>query len=231
MIHATQGQNFEAYISTKENRINTSASNWNHLFKFTNDFNNTTIYSYAATETIYDRYTKAAFTYSDTPNIFTGAINLNLAGYWKYEVYEVSWEESITLDGQHAPMTELSVLPVNPLYGVVQGLVEVGKLYVAENTGSEEVQYKQHANYVISLNIDYGGAGYTSPPTITIGAGSITTATATCTISGGAVNSVTITDKGSGYTSNPVVTLTGGGFTQEAQISANIYETNYIYTQ
>ena len=52
--------------------------------------------------------------------------------------------------------------------------------------------YKQHANYVVSLNIDYGGVGYTSPPTITIEAGGITTATATCTVSGGAINTITI---------------------------------------
>jgi hypothetical protein len=231
MIHATKKENFTAYISTKDNRIETSATNWNHLFKFTNDFNNDVVYAYATTETIYDRYTKAFFTYSATPNIFTGYVNLSPAGYWKYEVYEVSWQENITLDGAHAPMTELSVLPVDTAHGVVQGLVEIGKLYVAENTGFEEVQYKQHANYVVSLNIDYGGVGYTSPPTITIEAGGITTATATCTVSGGAINTITITDKGSGYTSNPIVTLTGGGFTTEAQISANIYETNYIYTQ
>ena len=229
MIHATQSSNFIAYVSTKENRINTSAGNWNHLFKFTNDMTNDVIYSYPTSETITDRYTKCEFTYNSTPNIFTGKLDLKPAGYWKYEVYEISWQENITLDGEHAPMTEKMVLPVNPAYGVVEGLVEIGKLYLEEAEDTAQVQYKQHGNYVVELNIDYGGAGYSSPPTLTIDSGTIGQATATCTISGGVVNSVTLTNKGGGYTSNPAVTLGGGGFTKEAQISANIYEKNYIY--
>tara|TARA_Y100000401_G_scaffold50169_1_gene39108 strand:+ start:3582 stop:4274 length:693 start_codon:yes stop_codon:yes gene_type:complete len=229
MIHATQKENFTVYVTTKENRINTSASNWNHLFKFTNDMTGDTIYSYATTETITDRYTKCDFTYHATPNTLTGRINLTPAGYWKYEVYEISWQENIQLDGEHAPMTENSVLPDETQYGLVSGLVEIGKLYVEEETGEEQVQYVQHSNYVVELTIDYAGFGYTSPPTISIESGSISQATATCTILGGEINTVTLTNKGGGYTSNPKVTLTGGGFGKEAQISANIYEKNYIY--
>ncbi len=57
------------------------------------------------------------------------------------------------------------------------------------------------------LHVTTAGSGYTVAPAITISGGGGTGATATCTISGGAVNSVTITNQGSGYTSIPTVTV------------------------
>jgi len=66
----------------------------------------------------------------------------------------------------------------------------------------------------INLSIKNGGSGYTSAPTIAIapalgdsGGG----ASATCTVSGGVVSTVTVTNNGFGYTKTPVVTLSGGG--------------------
>jgi hypothetical protein len=38
-----------------------------------------------------------AFKYNATPNIYLGRIDLKPAGYWKYEVYEVSWTKAVTL--------------------------------------------------------------------------------------------------------------------------------------
>lgn len=72
-----------------------------------------------------------------------------------------------------------------------------------------EADYAQYLNQKASRNsataagierieITDGGSGYTSAPTITI-TGDGTGATATCTISGGAVNSITITNKGTDY--------------------------------
>ena len=66
-----------------------------------------------------------------------------------------------------------------------------------------------------------GGAGYTSPPVITIGPGSGTTATATAVLTAGVVTSVTIINGGSGYSASapPVVSIaapaipTGSGAT------------------
>ncbi len=68
-----------------------------------------------------------------------------------------------------------------------------------------------------TLTVGTGGSGYTSPPTVTISAPDalgtgFTQATATCTISGGAVNGFTLTNVGTGYV-NPTVTLSGGGGT------------------
>jgi alpha-tubulin suppressor-like RCC1 family protein/type II secretory pathway pseudopilin PulG len=73
------------------------------------------------------------------------------------------------------------------------------------------------ASPVISrVNISTGGSGYTSAPTVTISGGGGTGATATATITAGAVTSVTLTSPGSGYTSTPTVTFTGGGATTDA---------------
>ena len=231
MIQATQQSNFSAYISTEENRINktVASSKIRHLFKFTNDLIGTTVYAYPTNETITERYTKCDFTYNATANRYTGRVNLEPSGYWKYSVFEVSWTGSVSLSSTTAPATELVVLPVAGTNGVLNGIVAIGKLYLSETAGSEEIQYTQNAGTVLSLKIQEGGAGYTSAPTITIGAGPITTATATATIAGGAVTAVTITDGGSGYTENPTVTLTGGGFTTPAVITASIYDTNYTY--
>jgi hypothetical protein len=50
------------------------------------------------------------FTYNATPNIYTGLIDLKPAGYWKYEVYEVSWTGTVTKSTGFAPATETDVL-------------------------------------------------------------------------------------------------------------------------
>ena len=173
------------------------------------------------------------FTYNITPDRYSGRLNLIPAGYYKYGVYEVSWIGTVDIAIATAPATETDVLPVDNDNGVVEGLVAIGKLYLSERDGSEEVQYIQNAKRVQTLTIINGGAGYDTAPSVTIAAPGTTggkQATATCTISGGVVNTVTITYAGSGYTTNPVVNVTGGGSpSPEANITASIEETNYIY--
>jgi len=229
MIQGFTETNIEAYIQTEDNRIDTSvaSSNIRHLFKFTNDMDGSVQYAYAKTETIYDRYTYLLFEYNATPSTLDGRINLSPAGYWKYEVYEVSWVEAPTLITSRAPQTELAVLtPASNQKGIVQGLVTKGKMYLDDRAGNEEVSYIQNGKSVESLTIDYGGGGYTTA-TITITGDCITQATATATIDGGVITAVTITNPGSGYTENPTVTVTGGVI--NASISASIEKTNYIY--
>ena len=66
----------------------------------------------------------------------------------------------------------------------------------------------------ITLTKSSGGSGYSSAPTITItsAAGDMgANATATCTVSGGVIQSVSMTNNGSGYNTLPTITLTGGG--------------------
>ena len=236
MIQAIRETNFNAYINTEANRINTGSHPGliRHLVKFINDLDGAVFYAYATTETIYNRYTKLAFTYgSSEASVFSGHLELIPAGYFKYEVYEVSWINGDYVVGVGtAPATETDVLPVDDDNGVVEGLVAIGKLYLSEKDGSEEITYIQNAKRVQTLTIQDGGSGYASAPTITIAAPDLNggkQATATCTILAGEVDTVTITYAGSGYSVNPIVTLTGGGFTDAATITASIEQTNYIY--
>ena len=233
MIQATRETNFNVYIETEAKRIDTTVASTQirHLLKFTNDLDAAVFYAYATTETIYDRYTKLEFTYG-VADVYTGNLKLIPAGYFKYTAYEISWIGTVALTAATAPATETDHLPVKDDNGVIQGLVAIGKLYLAEKDGSEEVQYIQNAKRVQTLTIVNGGTGYATAPTITISAPSTNggqQATATCTISGGVVDTVTITYAGSGYETNPIVTLTGGGFTIPANITASIEQTNYIY--
>ena len=89
--------------------------------------------------------------------------------------------------------------------------------------------YNSGAGTVEALNFKVlngtvmSGVGYTSAPTITIAdPSSGTTATATCTISGGVINAITVTNAGSGYTSPPTVTLTTSGSSTAAQLVATV---------
>ena len=239
MIQATTETNFTTFLQTEDNRINFHIpynrvdDTIKHLFKFTNDMDGSVVYSYAATEVINPRFTKFTFTYNASSEVLEGLVNLSPAGYWKYEVYEVAWtgEPTFSLTAGLAPVTENDVLsPAADTKGVVQGLVTKGKMYVAEKAGTEEVSYIQNAKSVQSLTIAYGGTDYESAPTITITGDCITQATATCTVEGGVVNSVHITNAGSGYTENPTVTVSGDTEGNQANITANIEQTNYIYT-
>ena len=70
------------------------------------------------------------------------------------------------------------------------------------------------ADSINSVTVSAGGSSYTSAPTVTIAApNSGVTATATATITSGAVTAITITNPGSGYTSVPAVSFSGGGGT------------------
>jgi Bacterial Ig domain len=65
---------------------------------------------------------------------------------------------------------------------------------------------------VRGFKITAGGAGYVTPPTVTItGGGATTNATAVAIVSNGVVTSITLTSGGSGYTSPPTVTIVGAG--------------------
>jgi hypothetical protein len=124
MIQAITGTNLTAYLQTEDNRINTSVakSKIRHLFKFTNDMDKSIVYAYASSEVIENRYTEFDFLYDATPDIYTGLIDLKPAGYWKYEVYEVSWTGTVTISSGFAPATETDVLsPSASNKGIVQG--------------------------------------------------------------------------------------------------------------
>jgi hypothetical protein len=158
MIQAVTLSSFNAYLSTEDNRIDTSVGSdkIRHLMKFINDMDKSVQYAYSNIHLIYDRYTKMSFSYNATPDVYTGALNLLPAGYWKYEAYEVSWTGAVAISAGNAPVTETDVLPVGPTHGVVQGLVAIGKMYVAEKAGTEEVQYIQNTPTPTTNYVYYG---------------------------------------------------------------------------
>ena len=158
MIQAIRETNFNAFIETKANRIsNAPSSRIRHLVKFINDLDGAVFYAYPLLENISPRYTKMPFIYNITPDMYQGQIALIPAGYYKYEVYEVSWvSTSPTIADGTAPSTETDVLPVEDDNGVVEGLVAIGILYLAEKSGSEEVQYTEYDQPTSTNTIYYG---------------------------------------------------------------------------
>ena len=159
MIQATTETDLIVNIQTEDNRIDTSVATANirHLFKFTNDMDKSIQYAYGYSEAIRNRYTVLKFNYSPSPNVYTGRVNFLPAGYWKYEVYEISWAVTIEVASGFAPATEDDVLtPPATNKGVVQGLVTKGKMYVSEKSGTEQVQYTQHREPTTTNYIYYG---------------------------------------------------------------------------
>ena len=159
MIQAITETDFKSYIQTEDNRIDTSvgSSLIRHLVKFTNDMDDSVHYAYASVETINNRYTEFQYLYSPSPDVYTGKVNLLPVGYWKYEYYEVRWTEEVVISNGFAPATETDVLtPPAVNKGVVMGLVTKGKMYVAEKSGTEQVQYTQHTEPSATNYIYYG---------------------------------------------------------------------------
>jgi len=160
MIQAYTETTFKAYLSTEDNRIDTSVAKTQirHLVKLINDMDGSIDYVYPV-ETINNRFTEMAFTYQVNPltvDMFVGEVHLLPAGYWKYEVYEVSWRGTVTLNNETAPATETDVLPIENANGVVEGLVTKGKLNLTEKDGTEQVQYNQHESTAGTNYIYYG---------------------------------------------------------------------------
>lgn len=89
------------------------------------------------------------------------------------------------------------------------------------------------AGTVGSIVVNGVGAGYTSAPTVTIGAPSATggvQATATATVSNGQLTGISVTNPGSGYTSVPTVTISGGGATTQGSATAYLSNTLAVPT-
>ena len=148
MIQGFTKENFGAYLSLEDNRIDTSApiSKIRFLFKFINDMTGGVEYVYplTATNISFQRYTFLIFNYALNPDMYNFEVNLLPSGHWKYEVYEVSWLGIANLAFGNAPATETDVLPVADTNGIVNGIVTKGILNLTEKAGTEQVQYDQH---------------------------------------------------------------------------------------
>ena len=157
MIQAITETNLIAYISTEDNRIDTSVDSTQirYLVKFINDLDGSIAYAYPIS-LIYNRYTGMSFTYAINPDMYIGGINLLPAGHWKYEVYEVSWLGRVAVALNTAPATETDVLPIANTNGIVKGIVTKGILNLTEKSGTEQVQYTQHPEPSGTNTIYYG---------------------------------------------------------------------------
>ena len=147
MIQAITETDLTFYIQTEDNRIDTSVSSSmiRHLIKFTNDLSGAVQYAYSTTHLITDRYTRTQLTYNATPDVYEGKVDFKPSGYYKYEVFEVSWTGAVSISSGNAPVNENDVLtPSASTKGVVQGLVTKGKMNVTYKNGTSQVQYNQH---------------------------------------------------------------------------------------
>lgn len=93
----------------------------------------------------------------------------------------------------------------------------------AGGTTATGVAHVNNSGIVDYVTVTNSGNGYTQIPTLSI-APPGTTATATCTISTGSINTVTITAPGLGYSSAspPIVVFNGGGFVVQAVGTATV---------
>tara|TARA_R100001443_G_scaffold83311_2_gene90153 strand:- start:1593 stop:2096 length:504 start_codon:yes stop_codon:yes gene_type:complete len=154
MIQSQIKANFDVRINTEANRIVSDSllpptipnGCIKYLTKFTNDMSGDIVYCYANPQNFIARYSFFGFTYSATPDMYAGELDLKLAGYWKYEFYEVYWSDCpAVLDSSTAPRDEFPIEPPLPSgMGEVKGLVAIGKMYCAEEAGKPEVEYKSY---------------------------------------------------------------------------------------
>ena len=147
MIQLTYSELYNFNITTEDVRIYTSvpSSQIKHLLKFTNDMDKEVKYAYGRTETIHPRYTNMTLLHNTLENVVTGSINFLPCGYWKYSAWEVSFNGVPEIEDGKVPEKEDGVASdQSGVYGTVRGCVEVGKLFVEERSGSEQVQYTQH---------------------------------------------------------------------------------------
>ena len=150
MILSEVKKDFFSYVNTMANQkmpnsfINPPHGVIKHLVKFTNDMSGKIIYVYPL-ESITPRYTQSNFIAVDPPDMFKGQLWMTLAGYWKYEFWEVYYqEEPMELTDENSPANEIDILPPDPTHGIVQGLIAIGKMYAQEIAGEQEVQYQEY---------------------------------------------------------------------------------------
>jgi len=133
-----------------------------------------------------------------------------LAGIWRISQSQVGFQ-SIDSDGANWRLANLTGSPIagvitNAGTGLTNGFNTVT---VTPSAGGSTWKTVVGGAINSTITITAGGTGYTLPPLLMIDpppVGGIQ-ATATCTISGGAINAVTVTNQGAGYTTAPNVTV------------------------
>ena len=127
-----------------------------------------------------------------------GSVSTNDGYIWKYMYTVPATDVTKFLTASFMPCRKLYE---QPSVGADAGL-----------TAQWAVQGNAIDGAIYNLKITTAGVGYTAAPTITI-TGDGSSATATCTVSGGAINSITMTNIGTGYTHAKITLTTSGSST------------------
>lgn len=162
---------------------------------------------------------------SETYNIPAGTYYLKMGGYTMLQFLDpvtsqwrglsTTWDPNkpIESDGGNFRLANLTGTPISAMItnagsGYTNGIGTTATgLTVTASTGSS-VWVPVVGGAVSTTAVSAaGGSGYTYAPTVVVATPPVggLPATATCTISGGAVNAVTITNQGAGYTSPTTV--------------------------
>ncbi len=144
MIHYTLTNTLKLIGTTQESRFDNSVptDQLRFLIKFTSEFSGKILYAYGKNVVVKSRFTSMEVDYNTRSNTHTSQINLIPAGYWKYEIYEVSYEVANSVyDASNSPSTEVDVLTPSAENGIVNGRVDMGKLHVHNLDGNEENEY------------------------------------------------------------------------------------------
>ena len=99
MQHVTYGSTARFFVTTEDKRIDTSvpSSQIRFLVKLTNDLSGTVKYAYGQDQTIRERYTDFTLEHNQSEVVRLGRVNLTPFGYYKYEIYEVSYNGTVPL--------------------------------------------------------------------------------------------------------------------------------------
>jgi len=158
-----------------------------------------------------------AGTYVVTPGGYTSLQFLDpVVGKWTTVNADNSFQMfHLDSDGTNIRLANLTGLPIGALItnagsGYTNGIgtAATGLTITPSAGGSVWVPVVGGAVNT-TVTITAGGSGYTFPPILVVQApplGGIQ-ATATCTISGGAINAVTVVNQGAGYTSVPLISV------------------------
>jgi hypothetical protein len=189
---------------------------------------------------VYDEY---AHDYSDSNTSDSGAEDLYSATFYvmtdEYNIYKCISNNGGSTSTEKPTGTDTSIITTADAYKwkymysisaadalkfLSTDFIPVKK--ILSNPGASDPYYTQYqvqqnaiAGTIENIKVTAGGSGYTSAPTVSI-TGDGTGATATASVSGGAVDGITITNEGSGYTQVEITIIGDGtGATAKAIIS------------
>jgi len=133
------------------------------------------------------------------------------SGKWKRELEPV---KPLTKDGGPINFPLLRFSDVLLMYAEAENAVNgpTPAAIAAVNKVRRRAYGKfERGEIVKSIQLNAGGTGYTTAPTVNLTGGGGTGATAVVNISGGRITAIVLTNPGKNYTSAPVVTISGGG--------------------